>query len=216
MKKILSKNLSLKFLAVVLAAALWFFVAGQSSTEVGFLVPIGYKGVPKDLIITSTPPDEVDVRVTGPKLLINNLSSSKIIAEVDLSGADEGLNTYRFKPSDITTPMGVKVLSLKPASVEVRMERLETRTIRVKPVIKGRPAKGYEVVDIIVSPATVDVTSVKKGLQTIESIGTVPLDIGGADRTTGATVQLSIPARHEFRSISAEKVDVKVIIRKAR
>ncbi|MDP2689323.1 MAG: CdaR family protein [Deltaproteobacteria bacterium] len=216
MKKFISTNLRLKFLAVVFAAALWFFVAGQSNTEVGFLIPIGYKGAPKDLVISSTPPDEVEVRVVGPKLFINNLSPSQIIAEIDLGGAREGVNTLRFKPSDIVTPMGVKVLRLRPGSVEVRMDRLESISLKVRPRITGHPEKGFEVADIIVFPKTVDVTRVRKGILKLDAVSTVPFDISGLDRSTSATVQIDIPSKYEFRSISAEKVEVKVIIRKER
>src|SRR3972149_9943840 len=102
----MSANLKLKLVAVVFATALWFFVVGQSNREVGVLVPIGYKDAPLDLVISNTPTDEVEVRVTGPKLFINNLSASQIIAELDLSGATVGVNSYRLKLSDITTPMG--------------------------------------------------------------------------------------------------------------
>ncbi len=217
MKKFISTNLRLKFLAVVFAAALWFFVAGQSNTEVGLLIPIGYKGAPKDLVISSTPPDEVEVRVMGPKLFINNLSPSQIIAEIDLSGAREGVNTLRFKPSDIITPMGLEVLRLRPSSVEVRMDRLESNSLKVRPRVTGRPAKGFKVADIIVFPKTVDVTRVKrKGILNLDSVSTVPFDISGLDHSTSDTVQLDIPSKYEFRSISAEKVEVKVIIRKER
>ncbi|MFQ5735322.1 MAG: YbbR-like domain-containing protein [Thermodesulfobacteriota bacterium] len=214
MKKFFSTNLRLKLLAVAFAAGLWFFVAGQSKTEVGFLVPIGYKGMPKDLVISSTPPDEVEVRVVGPKLFINNLSSSQIIAELDLSGAVEGVNTYRFKPSDVTTPMGVEVLRLRPESIDVRMARIETRTLQVKPRITGKPKDGFEIADIIVSPRTVDVTSLNKRILKLKTIRTAPVDASGLDHSVSTMVGLEIPSKYEFRSVSAEKVDVKLVILK--
>lgn len=216
MKKLITVNLKLKLVAVALATALWFFVAGQSNTEVGVIVPIGYKDAPRNLVISNTPPDEVEVRVMGPKLFINNLSASQIIAELDLSGASAGVNSYRLKPSDITTPMGVEVLRLKPSTVEVRMDRLERKSLKVKAKLKGRLEKGYEIADIIVIPDVVEATSVKKSLSGLKEIGTVPLDIGGLNHSTSMTLQLDIPSKYEFRSISADKVDVKVVIRKAR
>ncbi len=214
--KFFSTNLKLKSLAVIFSIALWFFVAGQSNTEVGFLVPIGYKGVPADLVIGSSPPDEVEVRVEGPKFFINNISPAKIIAEIDMSNATEGLNTFRFKPTDVTTPMGVQVVRLRPSSVEVRMYRLEHKTLKVVPLLKGRPQAGYEVAQVQVSPDTVDAASIKKSILKLRSVNTVPIDVTGINETMSATVQIDVPSRYEFRSISAEKADVKVIVRKAR
>ena len=215
-KKFMSANLKLKLVAVVFATALWFFVAGQSNTEVGVLVPIGYKDAPRDLVISNAPPDEVEVRVMGPKLFINNLSASQIIAEIDLSGAIVGVNSYRLKPSDITTPMGVEVLRLRPNSVEVRMDKLERRSLKVKPRVKGKPEDGYEIADIVVLPKTVEATSVKQSLSRLEVINTVPLDVSGLSQSMSVTLKLDIPSKYELRSISSDKVDVKVVIRKAR
>ena len=216
MKKLVSANLKLKLVAVVLATALWFFVAGQSNTEVGVIVPVVYKGAPRDLVISNTPMDEVEVRVMGPKLFINNLSASQIIAELDLSGATVGVNSYRLKLSDITTPMGVEVLRVRPSSVEVRMDRLERKSLRVKPRLTGRPEKGYEIADIVVLPNEVEATSVKKSLSSLGEIRTVPLDVSGLNQSTSVTLRLDVPSKYEFRSISPDKVDVKVVIRKAR
>lgn len=216
MKKLISANLKLKLVAVVLATALWFFVAGQSNTEVGVIVPVVYKGAPRDLVISNTPMDEVEVRVMGPKLFINNLSASQIIAELDLSGATVGVNSYRLKLSDITTPMGVEVLRVRPSSVEVRMDRLERKSLRVKPRLTGKPEKGYEIADIVVLPNEVEATSVKKSLSSLGEIRTVPLDVSGLNQSMSVTLRLDIPSKYEFRSISTDKVDVKVVIRKAR
>lgn len=216
MKKLISANLKLKLVAVVLATALWFFVAGQSNTEVGVIVPVVYKGAPWDLVISNTPMDEVEVRVMGPKLFINNLSASQIIAELDLSGATVGVNSYRLKLSDITTPMGVEVLRVRPSSVEVRMDRLERKSLRVKPRLTGKPEKGYEIADIVVLPNEVEATSVKKSLSSLGEIRTVPLDVSGLNQSMSVTLKLDIPSKYEFRSISTDKVDVKVVIRKAR
>lgn len=216
MKKLISANLKLKLVAVVFATALWFFVAGQSNTEVGVLVPVVYKGAPRDLVISNTPMDEVEVRVMGPKLFINNLSASQIIAELDLSGATVGVNSYRLKLSDITTPMGVEVLRVRPSSVEVRMNRLERKSLRVKPRLTGKPEEGYEIADIVVLPMEVEATSVKKSLSSLGEIRTVPLDVSGLNQSMSVTLRLDVPSKYEFRSISTDKVDVKVVIRKAR
>jgi len=215
-KKIISANLKLKLLAVALSVALWFFVVGQSNTEVGVIVPIGYKDAPRDLVISNTPPDEVEVRVMGPKLFINNLSAKEVIAEIDLSKATVGLNSYRLTPSDITTPMGVEVLRLKPGTVDVRMDRLERKSLKVRPRVKGRPEHGFEVADIVVLPNVVEATSVKKSLSSLDEINTAPLDVSGLDHSMSVTLNLDIPSKYEFRSISADKVDVKVVIRKVR
>lgn len=213
MKAFVASNTKLKALALVFALALWFFVAGQSRTEVGFLVPLGFKGIPKDMVMTSTPPDEMEVRVTGPKLFINNLSPTQITAEIDLSGAREGLNTYRIQTKDIITPMGVEVQRLRPSSVEVKLEKVVRAELPVKPKLTGRPAAGYRVADVSVSPRTIAVTGTEREMKNMKEIRTRPIDISGIDAPLNVKVQLD-QAGLELRSLSVDSVEVRILPRK--
>jgi YbbR domain-containing protein len=214
-KDLLLKNLRLKILALAFAAVLWFFVAGQSNTEVGFLVTLGFKGIPRDLVMTSAPPAEVEVRVVGPKLFINNLSPTQIIAEFDLSGAKDGLNTYHLTPADIVRPMGINVSMIRPSSIDIRLEKLVTITLPVKVRLSGRPAAGYRVSALSVTPGTVNAGVLKRQLKEIDTIYTKSIDLTGLKSSTTVTVPLDIPERRVW-SLSPEKVNVRLVIEKER
>lgn len=213
MRDFFTSNLRLKAMALVFAVALWFFVAGQSRTEVGFLVPIGLKGIPKDMVMTSVPPGEIEVRVTGPRLFISNLSPAQIAAELDLSSAKEGLNAYKIQPQDIVTPMGIDVLRFRPNSIEVKLERLAKIDLPVRVRVTGKPAPGYKVVETQVFPKSVTATGTRKDITAAGAVYTRPVDITGMDSSTSLSVLLDT-AGAEFRSLSAERVEVKIIVKK--
>ncbi|HXI09519.1 MAG TPA: CdaR family protein [Thermodesulfobacteriota bacterium] len=215
MKKFLSTNIRLKVVALAFAIGLWFFVAGQSDTEVGLLVPLVFKGIPKDMIMMSSPPEDVEVRVGGPKFIINNLSPSDIKAEIDLGGVKEGLNTVRLAAKDVTTPTGVGVMRIRPTSIDVRMESLVSVTLPVKVRLEGRPAPGFRVAEVTASPRSVKASGTKKDLKSMNWVSTKPVDISGLEATAHFTAPLDIPD-HELRSISAETVAVQVKIEPAR
>ncbi|MBI5902900.1 MAG: YbbR-like domain-containing protein [Deltaproteobacteria bacterium] len=215
MKRIFLQDLKLKALALIFAVALWFFVAGQSSTEVGFLIPVGLKGTPRGMVMVSVPPDEIEVRVMGPKFVINNLSPSQIQVGLDMSGAREGLNNLRIVPGDIAVPMGVEVVKTRPVSVDIRLERLITVNLPIKVRLTGRPASGYKVIDVNVSPRSVAATGVRKEMRDLSGVYTKPVDVSGLTSSALFTVQLDMPAK-EFRSVSYDKVDVKVVIGKGK
>lgn len=213
MKQFFLKNKRLKLLALVFSTALWYFVAGQSSTEVGFLVPLVFKGIPKDYVMASKPLSEVEVRVSGPKAFINNLSPSQIIAEVDLGASKEGLNNYKILPKNIVTPVAVDVVRIRPNSVDVRLEKVVAAKVPVNVKVEGDPAKGYRVSSISVFPRTVEIAGMKKEVDRIQGLRTRPVDISGLDESTSLLVQLDIP-EVELRSISANRVTVKIAIHK--
>ncbi len=215
MKGFLLKNIRLKILAVVFATALWFFVGAQSTSEVGFLVPIALKGIPENMEIAGAPPGEIEVRVSGPGRTINTLSPSSVIAEIDLSGAKEGHNRVKITPQNITTPMGVEVVRLRPGSVDIRMEALRKASVPVKARLRGEPAGGYKVAAVNVSPAVVTVSGSSRAVKGLNAIYTSPVDISGLDSTKKFTVGLDVAAG-EFRSLSADKATVRVSIIKAR
>ncbi len=213
MKDLFFKNMRLKALALAFAIALWFFVAGQSNTEVGFLVPLGFKGIPRDLVMTSVPPAEIEVRMRGPKLFLNNLSPAQIIAELDLTGAKEGLNSYRIRSSDIVRPMGIDVSMIRPDTVDLRLERIVTASLPVKVRFTGRPAAGYRLVSFTVSPKAINAGVLKRQRKEIRVIYTKAIDLDGLTDSFTVTVPLDAPERRLW-SLSADKVRVRFIIDK--
>jgi len=214
LKEILLRNKRLKVVALVFAAALWFFVAGQSSTEVGFIVPLGFKGIARDMVMTSTPPDVIEVRVSGPRLIINDMSPARIKVELDLSRAGEGKNSYRLLPRDVGTPLGVKVQRLHPAAIEITLAKLVSVDLPVKVRLTGSPAPGYRTAGVSTDPETVRVSVLKKESGQIKYIRTRPLDLTGLVSDLTVPVDLEM-GEHEFRSMSVEKVKVRVGIEKA-
>lgn len=213
MKKFFSRNIKLKIFAIGFSVALWFFVAGQRDSEIGFMVPLGFKGVPKDMVMTSAPPGEVEIRVAGPKLIISNLSPLQIITELDMSSAREGRNTYRLREDDVDTPMGVKTTRIKPATFDIRMERIVSVKVPVKPVITGKPAKGFKVTGTTVTPDMVAISGLARDVKNLTEVKTEKIDIDGSEQTRLMTVVLSLPEK-EFRKLGTGNATVRVIIEK--
>ncbi|MBI5562125.1 MAG: hypothetical protein HY894_04630 [Deltaproteobacteria bacterium] len=209
MRGFLLKNLRLKLISLAFAFALWFFVAGQSSTELGIMAPLGYKGIPKDMVMTSAPFGEVEVRVTGPRFLVNNLESSRIIAELDLSGAKEGTNNYRVPSKDVSVPMGVRVSRVVPGVVEVHMERLVEVELPVRVRFHGKAAPGFRITGVAVSPRTVTASVLAKDAPGLAGVYTKPVDVSGLDESASVSAALDAP-EPEFMNISAYNVTVRI------
>jgi YbbR domain-containing protein len=76
-------------------------------------VPVRVTGVPKGLAARATP-DHVEVQVEGPQDVVQRLSPSALVAQVDASGAGRG--TRRVTPR-IGLPSGIRALSISPAQI---------------------------------------------------------------------------------------------------
>lgn len=207
----ITKDLRLKLLALACAVALWFFVAGQSNTEVRFLVPLGIKGMPKNMVMTGAPPGVIEVRVTGPKLVIHNISPKQIIAEIDLSGAKEGESSYKIRKSDVTTPAGVDVIGLRPETVEMKLERVVKVALPISVRLRGSPAEGFRVAGVLTSPEVVEASGLQRHVDAVKTAHTTPVDISGLSesRTFQASVEISDT---DLTGISVDSVNVLVKI----
>ena len=211
-KGIFYKNLTLKFLAVIFSLALWFLVVGEKKIEVGLMISLGLKGIPEEMVVIDHSVEEIEVRVSGPKGVINDISPAELSASVDLSGADAGSNTYRLSPGNIRTPKGIDVVRIRPFSVDVKLERLERKSVPVKVKFSGKPAKGFEIKNVIVLPNDAVVIGRKKDLKKVRSIKTTPIDILGilADNSF-EEVPLDISGK-PIKGVEPETVSVTVTV----
>jgi len=190
MRASLFSNFWLKVLALALATALWFLVVGERGTEVGFLIPLELKGIPPDMVVTSNPPREVEVRVTGSAALLSNLIPGQISAVIDLSKAEPGLNRFNLMNERLKAPRGITVIRLNPSFIKIKVEKLESKVLPVKKKLTGTVAEGYELVESSVKPETVEVVGTKNQLRRLKSISTVPHVID--DLTIGAAVEVAL------------------------
>ena len=94
LRRLASQNLGLKVVALALAVAAWWFVAGESKVLVSFTVPLEIRNVPKGLTMTNKPERQVEVRLSGPSSLLSGMRPSEISAGVDLTVARAGRQSF--------------------------------------------------------------------------------------------------------------------------
>ena len=206
-------NFWLKVLALALATALWFLVVGERGTEVGFLIPLELKGVPPDMVVTSNPPREVEVRVTGSTALLSNLMPGQISAVIDLSKAEPGLNRFNLMNERLKAPRGITVIRLNPSFIRIKVEKLESKELPVKHKLTGTVAEGYEVEESGVNPEVVEVVGTKNQLKRLKTISTVPYVIDALTADVAVKVALEVPESGISKFIP-DTVEVTVKIKK--
>jgi len=185
-------NLSLKALSLALAVLLWFFIAGEKTSERGLSVPVELRNFPKDLELTGELVNTVEVRLRASPGIIHALGPEEISAQVDLAGAEEGEKIVHLTPDSIRIPFGVKVVKITPAILTMNFERTIEKIVPIRPRLLGRPGPGFEVAEIVSEPAEVHIAGPKSRVQELESAFTEPVSVEGAKATVTDSVNIGL------------------------
>jgi YbbR domain-containing protein len=195
-KKLIRKNLGLKALALGLSFLLWWFVGGESNVQVGFAVPLEIRNIPAGMALTNKVERQVDVRLAGPSTLINTVEQNEIAAVIDLSGANPGRGIIPLTERSVKAPAGFRVERVYPSSVEVILEKLERKTVPVRPRIGGDSETLAKIVKTEVEPASVEVEALPKELSRLETLTTEEVVPETPEGIFTARVRVNLPEGH--------------------
>ena len=171
-------NASLKFVSLIIAVVLWFVVLESRNVEVTKEVPIEIM-TPSDLVVANDVADRVAFKLSGPKAFLRNISARKESAiKVNLESQKAGLVTYRFFSDNIQVPIGVKVLSVNPTAIVVKLEPVKGKEIPIRLVTKGEVAPGFRLEHLELIKHTLKVRGPETRIEGISEATTVPLDLG--------------------------------------
>jgi YbbR domain-containing protein len=185
-------DMPLRLASLALAVGLWFVIAGKQTAERGLAVPVELRNVPRDLELTGDPVNTVDVRVRASPGLIDSLDAGKILATIDLAGAEEGEKIVQLTPDQIRVPFGFRVVKITPALLTLKLEKIDRKTVPVRPRLIGRPAPGYEVAAVESDPPEVRVAGPRSRVQEIESAFTEPVSVEGLDHSVEELVNVGL------------------------
>lgn len=114
-----------KALSVLLAVLVWLSVVLERPGEVKLTVPVSLKRMPAGLWLDSPPPSELQVIVSGPRILLFFLPLRTVRCEVDLTGAGSGEISLAPTQGSFDLPPEVKVVRVFPEWVTVVLARDE-------------------------------------------------------------------------------------------
>jgi YbbR domain-containing protein len=199
-RRFAGQNLGLKVVALVLAVAAWWFVAGESKVLVSFTIPLEIRSLPRGLTMTNKPERQVEVRLSGASSLLAGMRPSEISVGVDLSSAHAGRQFFNLDDRAVRVPPGVKVQRIFPSSIEVVLDRTERRMVPVSVRIGGGAAVRRHVAKVEIEPPSVEVEALAEEFARMPVVYTEEIV---PERTDGA---YSVDARVETREPHAKIV----------
>lgn len=192
LQNLLRRNMWLKAIALGLAIVLWWFVAGESKVQVGFIVPLEIRNIPSGMTITNKVERQVEVRLAGPPSLLGTLQPADISASIDLSGAKPGKQVFPVDDRLIRVPPGIKVQRIYPNSVDVSLERLDRRSIPVVARFVGGAEERRRISKIEIVPPSLEVEALPEEFTRLKSLSAIVVipEKGSENFTENVRVEL--------------------------
>ena len=195
-------------LSLLIAIVFWLYVddvQGSKISETYYRIPIEFIGAEdtlpnRGLMLTEGEDITIDLKLSGPRILISGLDKSDIRIQVDLTNIS-AVGTYTLN-YEILFPDNVdrSRISREYASrsmVTVRNEELYTKTVPVEVSVSGEVADGYIYMAerLVLDPANLVVSGREKDVEKVAA-ARIKLDL------TGATS--SISRKFDYELLDAE------------
>lgn len=187
-----TQNIGTKLISIAVAVILWVVVLGSRNVEVTKDIPLEVI-TPTDVQPSNEIPDHISFRLSGPKAFLRAiLDRREDPIRVNLSGSKPGLVTYRFFSDNIRVPIGVKVLSVNPTAILIKLESIKRRDVVVRPSLQGAPPEGFRILRAEIRPSTVKIRGAESRVDAVSEVTTMPFDVSAIRQTTEKEVALDL------------------------
>jgi YbbR domain-containing protein len=196
-------NIPWKILSLLVAFGIWFVVMSSNSIEITKEVRLNIE-LPSGLTIANEVPAQVSFRLAGSKFFLRTLDTSAETIPVDLTKAKAGPTFFQIEKDALRLPIGVRVLSISPSSINPVLEHLDRRTVPVEVVQKNDVPNGYRLVKLYATPKNVRIKGPRSVLEGISSIKSDPVDLADIPSTLKWEIPLHTGHANVFFDEEAE------------
>ena len=209
------KDFVRKLIALLLSGII--YVAVMDRLNVSYEVP----GVrvpltpPSGFVLLEKGSPAVKLTVTGSQSRLKSLKPEDFSIsdlEIKRENYQEGKPyILQLSPSNFHAPLGVSVVSVSPQSLQIDIDKLESKELKVKANYNERSIpKGYKVKRYSVTPERVRVTAPSMILKTLDEIKTSPIDLSMMTQDFDDNKGIEIP-RNDIK-VSPQEVMVRMYI----
>ncbi|MHB8056867.1 MAG: diadenylate cyclase CdaA [Desulfuromonadaceae bacterium] len=188
-------NMLPKVLFLVGVCIFWGLTTTRQGQITTVTAPVRLHGVPDDIILLRTSPEDVTVQIKALSSLAPTPSKLDLTAEIDASKISEGTSSIRVDSTDISAPSGMTVTSVSPSTVRISAEKKLRKNVPVKVMFKGRLPSGHLPSQIICEPRSVDIEGPASQVSQILSVSTEDIDASRLKRGEEYLGNLQAPGK---------------------
>jgi YbbR domain-containing protein len=204
----LFQNIAWKILSLFVAFGIWFVVMSSNSIEITKEVSLDLD-IPSGLIVANEVPDRVSFRLSGSKFFLRTLANSLDSIRIDLTKAKAGPTYYKIEKDSLHLPIGVKILSISPSTINPVLEPVDRRSVPVEIVQKNEVPNGYRLLRLQAMPKNVRIKGPRNVVERISVIRSQPVDLADIP----ASLKWDLPLTTGYSSVSFdEEVQPKISV----
>jgi len=200
-----------KIIAIILACGMWVAFGHRIETiRRDFVIPIEYRNLAADKIISEPKPKEVNITLSGSERAFNLVELKDLKLSLDMSDVKEGENSFLITKDLIRYPSKFSLVNIDPDEIRLVVYRMISRNIPVELKTDGRPSPGVTVREIKVEPKEIPVIVSSLIPPEKISISTEPINLKTVVESVTLTPKLIVTP--ELRFPDNKYPEVKVII----
>lgn len=211
----LTDNWALKLAALALAILLWMAVRADDPEAATFRnVPVNVDLRDPGWRLVDVEPPAVHVTVLGPTSELLTLAGDPPRIVLPVERVTDSVETQVVPVQWVQLPRPLtraRVIALRPDTIQLRYERLATRSLPARVRFQGEVEEGYEIVGpVATNPALVEVRGPARLVMALDSVPLMPVDLSGLRSTTNVPVRVDSVALGPIR---ASPPEVNVVVR---
>lgn len=200
-----------KIIAVILASGLWLTFGHRSETiRRDFVIPIEYRNLAQDRIISEIKPREVTITLSGSERAFNLFDPKELKLSMDMSKVKEGEDKYYINKDMVRKPAMLSLVNIEPKEIPLRVYKMISLNIPIQIKTNGRALSGVTIKEIKIEPQSVAVMVPDIIGQNKFSITTEPIELKSITGTTTLAPKLIIPPEIRFPSDNPPEVKITI------
>lgn len=183
-QKVLKKNHEysrhlLKFVSVLFAVFIWFYVLNSEPQEVTHHMNLHLVS-PTGLSVSNLTPEKLNVKIKGSRAFIRTMverEENVFLKLKDYPYKKKGGFNIFLSPEDIPVPFGVQVIDVKPDKFKVELQKEIRKNVPVKLNFVGSIPSDLKLMETKVSPSEVLISGPIEVMRKISKVQSAPIDI---------------------------------------
>ncbi|MDD2366892.1 MAG: diadenylate cyclase CdaA [Desulfuromonadaceae bacterium] len=188
-------NLFPKAALLCAVCVFWVLITTRQGQITTVTAPVQLVGVPDDIFLLRTTPEEVNVQLKAMSSLAPAPSKIDLIAEIDASRLSEGTVPLRVNQNNIAVPPGMSIISVSPTTLHISSEKKVRRTVPIKITVKGKVASKLSRMILVSDPSVVEIEGPASQVSQIRYVTTEEVDASKLEKNNNYRKNLKIPDR---------------------